>query len=171
MLTVKNWMQISGVVNKPVHEIPSKSIVGLDCKREEPSGKRFWGVIQELCGEPENFFRNCWVHNICPIAFLTSTGRNITPIEIKGVAKGQLNELCMKYLKKVIDIFDPKIIIAVGSYANDRVKDLKKNNHISEDIETLLLPHPSPRALNNQNWVEKAKQWYIDNDIIKYFKA
>jgi single-strand selective monofunctional uracil DNA glycosylase len=164
-------MRLTGVVNKPAIEIPSKPIVGLECKTEEPSGKRFWGVIQELCGEPENFFRHCWVHNICPLAFLTSTGRNITPSEIKGESKGQLNTICLQYLEKAIQIFDPKIIISVGVYANDCVKNLKKKNQISEAIECKLLPHPSPRALNNQNWVEKANKWYIDNDIIKYFQA
>jgi single-strand selective monofunctional uracil DNA glycosylase len=58
----------------------------------------------------------------------------------------------------------------VGSYANDRIKDLKKKNLISSSIDCKLIPHPSPRAINNQNWVEKAKQWYKDNDIIKYFE-
>ena len=71
----------------------------------------------------------------------------------------------------MIEIFNPKIIISVGSYANDRVKDLKKKNLLSPDIDCKLIPHPSPRALNNQDWVEKAKKWYIDNDIIKYFKT
>lgn len=76
-------MKLEGVVNKPTNEISSKPIKGLECTTEEPSGKRFWGLLQELCGEPENFFKNCWVHNICPLAFLTSTGKNITPTEIK----------------------------------------------------------------------------------------
>jgi single-strand selective monofunctional uracil DNA glycosylase len=81
--TVKNWLKIKGNVTRPDDEISSRPIEGLDCKQEEPSGKRFWGVIQELCGEPDNFFQHCFVHNICPLAFLGSTGRNITPPEIK----------------------------------------------------------------------------------------
>lgn len=140
------------------------------CKIEEPSGKRFWGVIQEYSGEPENFFSSCWVQNIIPIAFLTSSGRNITPSEIKGEARNQLNTICLQYLKEAIEIFDPKIIISIGSYVNERVTKLKNNNQISEAIECKLLSHPSPRALNNQNWMEKAKEWYIENDIIKYFQ-
>lgn len=65
---------------------------------------------------------------------------------------------------------NPKVIVSIGGYANDRIKDLNKKNLISKAIECKLLPHPSPRALNNQNWVDKAKQWFIDNDVIKYFK-
>lgn len=81
--SVKNWMKLSGVVRKPSNEIPSKPVKGLEWTAEEPSGKRFWGVLQDLCGEPENFFEKCFVHNICPLAFLSCTGSNITPTEIK----------------------------------------------------------------------------------------
>ncbi|CAG9807330.1 unnamed protein product [Chironomus riparius] len=167
--TVKNWMRLSGHVGKPEIEIPSKQVEGFDCTKEEPSGKRFWGLIQELCGQPENFFNNCFVHNICPFAFLHAAGRNITPTEIKGPAKAQLNSVCLKYLAQSIEVFNPQIIISIGSYANDRIKDLKKKNLISELIECKLLAHPSPRALNNHDWVDKARKWYQENDIIKYF--
>jgi single-strand selective monofunctional uracil DNA glycosylase len=88
----------------------------------------------------------------------------------QGDAKPELNTICLNYLKQAIDILKPQIIISVGGYANDRIKDLKKKNLIPDTIDCKLIPHPSPRALNNQDWVEKAKKWYIDNDIIKYFK-
>ncbi|XP_070503015.1 single-strand selective monofunctional uracil DNA glycosylase-like [Chironomus tepperi] len=169
VLTVKNWMRLTGHVGKPDIEIPSKPVEGLDCTKEEPSGKRFWGLVQELCGQPENFFTNCFVHNICPFAFLHSSGRNITPTEIKGPAKAQLNAVCLKYLAQSIEVFNPQIIISIGSYANDRIKDLKKKNLISELIDCKLLAHPSPRSLNNNDWVDKARKWYQENDIIKYF--
>lgn len=76
-------MKVTGEIRKPANEIPEKPIEGLNCTREEQSGKRFWGVIEELCGEPENFFRHCFVYNLCPFAFLHKSGRNITPPEIK----------------------------------------------------------------------------------------
>lgn len=141
----------------------------MQCTKEEPSGKRFWGLIQELNGSPENFFNNCFVHNICPLAFLHSSGRNITPTEIKGSAKAAMNAVCLDFLSKAIKIFNSKIIISIGSYANDRVKDLKKKNLISESIDCKILAHPSPRALNNQDWVDKARKWFQENDIIQYF--
>lgn len=88
----------------------------------------------------------------------------------QGEAKPQLTATCLIYLKQIIEVLNPEIIISVGNYANDRVKDLKKKNLISASIDCKLIPHPSPRAVNNQNWVEKAHKWFIDNDIIKYFK-
>lgn len=57
----------------------------------------------------------------------------------------------------------------MGNYANDRVKELDKKNLISKQIDCKLIAHPSPRAANNQHWVEKAKQWFADHDIIKFF--
>lgn len=167
--SVKNWMKIEGEVNKPSNEIAAKPIEGFNCTRAEQSGKRFWGVLEELCGTPENFFRHCFVYNICPLAFLNATGRNITPPEIKGGAKSQLNSVCLDHLKQAIDIFNPKVIVSIGNYVNDRVKELKKKNLISGVIDCKLLAHPSPRATNNQDWVEKAKKWFADNDVDKYF--
>lgn len=76
-------MKVEGQINKPANEIAAKPIEGFNCSREEQSGKRFWGVLEELCETPENFFNHCFVYNICPLAFLTSTGRNITLPEIK----------------------------------------------------------------------------------------
>lgn len=88
----------------------------------------------------------------------------------QGEAKSLLNAVCLDYLKQALDVFKPKIIISVGSYANDRIKELRKRKLIPDTIDCKLIPHPSPRALNNQDWVDKAKKWYVDNDIVKYFQ-
>lgn len=77
----------------------------------------------------------------------------------------------MNFLAKFLKILKPLVIVSIGTYANDRIKELKKKNLISDSIDCKLLPHPSPRALNNFDWVEKARKWMIDNDMIKYFKS
>lgn len=98
--SVRDWMKIEGFVRKPTCEIAAKPIEGLNCKHEEQSGKRFWGVLEELCGKPEAFFKHCFVYNICPLAFLTSNGRNITPPEIKVNASLITVTLLLTCLKK-----------------------------------------------------------------------
>lgn len=80
---VRDWMKLSGSVNKPEQEIASRPVTGLLCDKSEQSGQRFWGLMQDLCGEAENFFNNCYVHNLCPLAFFHGSGRNITPAELK----------------------------------------------------------------------------------------
>lgn len=76
----------------------------------------------------------------------------------------------MKYLGEAIDVLAPKVIISIGRYAEDRVNELYKTKAINESILHKCMPHPSPRALNNTNWSEKAKQWLIDNDAMKYIQ-
>lgn len=80
---VRDWMHLSGSVNKPEQEIAARPVTGLLCDKSEQSGQRFWGLMQDLCGEAENFFNNCYVHNLCPLAFFHGSGRNITPAELK----------------------------------------------------------------------------------------
>lgn len=85
--------------------------------------------------------------------------------------KKLMQDICTKYLKEAIDLLSPELIVSVGRYAEDRVKELYKTDSIDSRIQHKCIPHPSPRALNNTNWNEKAKQWLIDNDVMKYINA
>lgn len=82
---VKEWLQLSGSVEKPVNEHPKKKILGLNCHRNEVSGKKFWAFFQTLCETPEKFFRHSFVYNHCCLAFMSTSGKNITPPEIKVI--------------------------------------------------------------------------------------
>lgn len=76
-------MKLEGEVQKPDNEITCRPVTGLNCKKSEQSGQRFWGLLEKLCGNAENFFCRCFVHNLCPLAFFHVSGRNITPAELK----------------------------------------------------------------------------------------
>uniref|UniRef100_A0A2M4ARW7 Putative single-strand selective monofunctional uracil dna glycosylase n=1 Tax=Anopheles triannulatus TaxID=58253 RepID=A0A2M4ARW7_9DIPT len=168
---VRDWMGLRGTVQKPERELPDRPVDGLSCKREEQSGKRWWGLFKELCGTPESFFRACFVYNLCPLAFFHKSGRNITPSELKGTAKGELQRIAEQYLVDALQVLQPKIIISVGRYTEDRVKTLIKQNKLDATvIRTLCLAHPSPRSLNNTNWNEKAKLWLTENGIMSFLK-
>ena len=81
----KEWLKMSGKVEKPPREHPERKITGFDCTRKEVSGLRFWGFFRDLCEKPENFFRHSYVHNYCPLAFMASNARNITPADLKAM--------------------------------------------------------------------------------------
>ncbi|XP_055543975.1 single-strand selective monofunctional uracil-DNA glycosylase [Wyeomyia smithii] len=168
---VRDWMQLRGQILKPIPELHSRPVDGLSCTRAEQSGQRWWGLYQILCGEPEKFFKNCFVYNICPLAFFHATGRNITPADLKGPSKNRLQEVCVQYLKEALELFHPKIIISVGRYTEDRVKALVKQNFLDPSVFQLkCMPHPSPRSLNNTNWNEKAQVWLTENGLMPYLK-
>lgn len=80
---VTEWFKLDGKVDKPSVECPKRPVKGLEITVSEVSGKRFWGYFKTLCGEPEIFFKNSYVHNYCPLTFLTENGCNVTPDELQ----------------------------------------------------------------------------------------
>ncbi|GBP79985.1 Single-strand selective monofunctional uracil DNA glycosylase [Eumeta japonica] len=90
--TVKNWMHIEETVFKPEKELSVRPVLGFACGRSEVSGKRFWGLMKELCGEAESFFTNCFVYNYIPLQFMNARGKNLPPTTFKG-SVGQSNSV------------------------------------------------------------------------------
>ncbi|XP_017876401.1 single-strand selective monofunctional uracil DNA glycosylase [Ceratina calcarata] len=165
---VRDWLQISGPVGKPSKEQPARKVTGFECTRSEISGKRLWGLFQELCGTPEKFFEHSYIHNYCPIALMDKKGRNITPAEIKGSEIQILHSACDKALADTIKILKAEIVIGIGGYAEKRAQFVVNSHKLSAKV--LCLPHPSPRAANNKNWSDKATKKLSELGLLEYFK-
>ena len=118
--SVREWLQISGTVAKPTTEHPKRPIQGLDLAKIEVSGSRFWGLMQSLCGEPDTFFRNCYVHNYCPLCFMAASGKNITPPMLKIGERGPLQEICDRFLVEVVRLLEVEWVVGIGKYAEER---------------------------------------------------
>ena len=118
--SVREWLQISGTVTKPTTEHPKRPIQGLDLAKIEVSGSRFWGLMQSLCGEPDVFFRNCYVHNYCPLCFMAASGKNITPPMLKVGERGPLQEICDRFLVEVVRLLEVEWVVGIGKYAEER---------------------------------------------------
>lgn len=82
---VQDWLGIVGTVGQPPVEHPQRRVQGFQCPRTEVSGQRFWGFFREMCITPENMFKNCFVYSYCPLSFMHTSGRNITPPELKVI--------------------------------------------------------------------------------------
>ena len=80
---VQDWLGIIGNIGRPEKEHPKRRVQGFECSRSEVSGQRLWGFFRDLCITPDNFFKNCFVYSYCPLSFMHSTSRNITPPELK----------------------------------------------------------------------------------------
>lgn len=119
---VKEFLCISGVVGSPANEHPKRAIQGLDCTKNEVSGTRFWNLIRELCSSPEVFFKNCFVHNYCPLCFMAASGKNITPPMLRTLERRHLEEICNQSLVEVLSLLGVEFVVGVGKYAEERAK-------------------------------------------------
>ena len=70
---VRDWMGISGPVGKPDPEHNKRPITGFDCERSEVSGRRLWGLFAELFGSADEFFKDHFVANFCPLVWMKDT--------------------------------------------------------------------------------------------------
>ncbi|XP_018405230.1 PREDICTED: single-strand selective monofunctional uracil DNA glycosylase [Cyphomyrmex costatus] len=164
---VRDWLKISGPVNKPSKEHPDRKVIGFQCTRSEVSGLRLWSLFRDLCEIPENFFRYAYMHNYCPLAFMDDKARNITPAEIKGEGQRILHEACDKSLIDIIQLLKVEIVVGIGNYAEKRAQIAAQTGGLS--VQVMVLRHPSPRAVGNQNWNETAKQRLNELELLKYF--
>ena len=139
---VKEWLGIRGEVGKPASEHPNRIIHGLACSRSEVSGSRFWGLFKDLCTSPQTFFKNCYVHNYCPLSFMEKKGKNITPPALKPPAdKKQLLDICDRALLEVIDLLGVHWVVGVGKFGADRAKAALKANCIASSSSSESKSH------------------------------
>ncbi|XP_014240784.1 single-strand selective monofunctional uracil DNA glycosylase-like isoform X2 [Cimex lectularius] len=143
---------------------------GLDCKRREVSGKRFWSLVELLGdGSPHDFFRNCTVHNYFPLCLLSGKGKNVTPPELKTAVQKEINEMCDQSLVNVISLLDIEIVIAVGRFAEKRAQIIKERFQLP--IRVCYISHPSPRnPESNKNWLLSTKDLLLNKyGLLKLF--
>ncbi|XP_061187648.1 uncharacterized protein LOC133195738 [Saccostrea echinata] len=169
---VRDWLEIQGNILRPAWEHPKRPILGLDCTRSEVSGKKLWTLIKSLCGQPDNFFEHCFLHNICPLSFLSKTGSNITPPDILPAEKrNQLNQICDSALTDVIRLLKVEVVVAIGRYVETCVKNVMKNGNL-HDFRVEYLAHPSPlnRKAGNR-WSEIAEEQLKEFGVLSYIKT
>ncbi|XP_076835937.1 single-strand selective monofunctional uracil DNA glycosylase-like isoform X2 [Brachyhypopomus gauderio] len=148
---VRDWLRITGEVGRPAVEHPKRRITGLACTQSEVSGARFWGFFREVCGEPGNFFRHCFVHNLCPLVFMGESGKNLTPPELPAEKRDVLLVHCDATLCQVVAALGVSLVIGVGKVAEQRARRALAEAGISIRVEGIM--HPSPRnPLANKGW-------------------
>ena len=142
------------------------------CISLQVSGKKLWTLIKSLSGQPDNFFQHCFLHNICPLSFLSKTGSNITPPDILPAEKrNQLNQICDASLTEVIRILRVEIVVAIGRYVETRVKNIIKNGNLPEfRVECLAHPSPLNRKAGNR-WAEIAEEQLREFGVLSYIKS
>lgn len=154
--SVVDWLQITGEVGRPTDEHPKRQIKGLGCTQSEVSGARFWGFFKKVCGEPAVFFRHCFVHNLCPLIFMSETGKNITPPEMPADKREELLRLCDIALCQAVEALGFTMVIGVGRVAEQRARRALSAAGVDVRVEGIM--HPSPRnPLANKGWEAVAR--------------
>ncbi len=161
---VQNWLGIFGLVGKPPREHPAKPVDGFACHRSEVSGKRLWGLARERFGSAENFFKEHFVSNFCPLLFVAGnkTGKNLTPEDLVPAERNAVLAPCDKYLRRITEILEPEFIVGVGAFAQKAAT--RACGDLPVKITTILHPSPASPAAN-RGWAEQATKQLINAKI------
>ncbi len=156
---VRDWMGIEGRVDKPRREHPKRPVVGFACRRSEVSGARLWGWARERFGSAEEFFGRFFVYNYCPLAFMDEKGANVTPDKLGRPVRELLTRECDLALREVVRALQPRWVIGVGAYAEDRAREALTAVAAEgrrAGAATLCfgrIPHPSPaNPASSKDW-------------------
>ncbi len=151
---VRDWMGINAPVRRPVQEHPKRPVLGFDCPRSEVSGRRLWGLFARRFGSPERFFRDHFVVNYCPLAFLSETGANLTPDKLPVRETAPLFAACDEHLRHLVEVLRPEWLIGVGGFAMERVQAAAGS---FPRLRSAQILHPSPASpAANRDWAGQA---------------
>ncbi|KAK3582712.1 hypothetical protein CHS0354_039748 [Potamilus streckersoni] len=165
---VRDWLTIEGDIYKPYKEHPKRPILGLHCSRREVSGSRFWEYFKKKCGIPENFFKHCFVHNICPLTFMSESGKNITPPELPVTERNLLNDYCGSVLVETIRLLGVKILVCVGRFTEQKAQRVLSSAGVN-GVRIEMIMHPSPaNPAANKDWEAVVEKQLNEMDIMQY---
>lgn len=133
---VRDYLGITGEIDMPAAQNADKPVVGMKTEKREVSGMKFWGMAASY-GSPDSFFSAAAVLTYCPLVFIDGK-RNVTPSELPLPDRKIIDSICLGYLERMLGILRPLKTIALGHYAEERLR--KAGVH-----DPVYFPHPSPR--------------------------
>jgi single-strand selective monofunctional uracil DNA glycosylase len=152
---VRSWLRLRGQVRRPAVEHPKRPVLGLECTRSEVSGRRLWGWAAARFVTPQRFLRRFFVHNYCPLAFVSETGANLTPDKLAREQTAEMFRLCDWLLRHVVEVQRPRWVIGVGGFAEQRVRAVVGDT----GVQIGRMPHPSPASpAANAGWERLADE-------------
>ncbi len=150
---VRDWMKLRAPVGRPPREHPKRPVLGLECPRAEVSGRRLWGLFAQRFGAAEEFFREHFVVNYCPLAFMEECGRNLTPDKFPARETEAIHSCCDEHLRRVIETLRPEWVVGVGGFAFARVEPIAATT----GVRAAQILHPSPASpAANRDWAGAA---------------
>ena len=147
---VRDLLGITGIpVSQPEAVDPRRPVVGLEYPREEVSGTRLWGLLEEHYGDAEIIASHVFLVNHCPLMLFSGPrATNITPDKVSGPTVQELLERCDQHLREVVSVLNAERVIGVGKFAESRARVALGG----DSVEIVGCWHPSPASpLANRN--------------------
>jgi single-strand selective monofunctional uracil DNA glycosylase len=148
----RGWLGISAPVGRPEREHPARPVTGFACTRSEVSGRRVWGWARELSGTAGRFFERFFIANYCPLLFLETSGRNLTPDRLPAAERRPLEAVCDAALARSIGLLEPQIVLGFGTFATRSAARALAGTGVR--VEQVLHPSPASPAAN-RGWSEQ----------------
>lgn len=142
---VRDWLGISGAVDKPDPEHPKRPISGFECARSEVSGRRLWGLFAELFDSADHFFAHHFVANFCPLVWMKDTGANLTPDKLRRESLEPVQEACRQHLQRLVEVLEPEKLIGIGAFAEKQLAAVQGGH---QKLGKILHPSPASPAAN-----------------------
>jgi single-strand selective monofunctional uracil DNA glycosylase len=148
-------------IGAPARMHPKRPVEGFECGRSEVSGARVWTWARERFGTREAFFREAFVWNWCPLAFVAASGANLTPDKLPRTGAAArpvraLGEACDRALAGAIGALGPRHVVGFGAFAARRaaaVLGSMRDEGARELPDVLQVLHPSPASpAANRGW-------------------
>jgi len=159
---VRDWLGLTGSVEKPPEEHPKRPIDGFSCVRSEVSGRRLWGLFAETFGTPDPFFADHFVVNYCPLVFMTATGANLTPDKLPAAEVAPLFAACDVHLRAVVAELRPQWVVGVGAFAVERATEAL----VGTQVKVRRVLHPSPASpAANKGWAAAARRELVEAGV------
>lgn len=158
---VRDWMKLAGSVKPVADAHPKRPVSGLACRRSEVSGRRLWGLFASRFGTPEAFFREHFVVNWCPLAFVEDSGRNRTPDQLPDAEAGPVERACDQHLRDVVAVLKPAVVVGTGGFAEAAAR-----RALGPGQRVARVPHPSPaNPQANRDWAGAATRALVEQGV------
>lgn len=167
---VREWLRIDAPIGRPDREHPKRPIMGMACERSEVSGKRVWGFFASRHPSPEEFFRDHFVANFCPLVFMDEGGRNVTPDQLPSRQIAELQNVCDLHLTRMLEILRPAYWVGVGQFAEACLQRVSQQGSRGEGMigrgRIVRILHPSPASpAANRGWSQAAEKVLVETGV------
>jgi single-strand selective monofunctional uracil DNA glycosylase len=158
---VRDWLGLEEPVGRPANEHPKRPVEGFRCQRSEVSGRRLWGLFAERFGTPEAFFAGHFVHNFCPLVWMSQSGANLTPDKLPAAEMAPVETACLAHLTELIALLQPTYLVGVGGFAEARLARAAAACGSTATLGRILHPSPASPAAN-RGWAAAATRQLIE---------